>query len=163
MDKKATYFYVQEVYKRTLSLLSSKFKSNEIEIIENIQDVKLFGFENEFIQVLMNLFTNAKDALEEVETKRLIFIDVYENNEYQIIKIKDNAGGIPKKILKKVFEPYFTTKSEDEGTGIGLYMAEEIIQKHMQGELLVKNQTFEYENKVYKGAEFTIRFKSKSS
>jgi signal transduction histidine kinase len=92
----------------------------------------------------------------ERETPRLIFINVYEENSKAIIKIKDNAGGIDKEIIDKVCEPYFTTKHQAKGTGIGLYMTEEIIVKHMNSSFTINNCEFEYENKSYKGVEIMI-------
>jgi signal transduction histidine kinase len=76
--------------------------------------------------------------------------------ESSIIKIRDNAGGIENNILEKIFEPYFTTKHSSHGTGIGLYMSKEIVQKSMYGSLSVENISFEYDNTMYKGAEFVI-------
>ena len=87
--------------------------------------------------------------------KKFIFIDSYKEDSNYIIKIKDNAGGISLDIIEKIFEPYFTTKEDYEGTGIGLYMCKQII-NGMNGEIKVKNSEYEYENQKYKGAEFTI-------
>ena len=77
-------------------------------------------------------------------------------NKKVIIEIKDNAGGIDEEIMDKVFEPYFTTKHQSQGTGIGLFMCNEIIVKHLNGKIFVTNESFEYENKQYKGSQFTI-------
>ncbi|MBP6713398.1 MAG: histidine kinase, partial [Aliarcobacter sp.] len=89
--------------------------------------------------------------------EKYIFIDVYKDSENEIyIVIKDNAGGINKEFIDKVFEPYFTTKHKSQGTGIGLYMTEEIISKHLNGRIFVKNKEFTYKDKDYVGAQFTI-------
>ena len=105
----------------------------------------------------MNILTNAKDVLlsKGNDFRKLIFIEIYKENDKSIFSIKDNAGGIPIENIEKIFEPYFTTKG-DEGTGIGLHMSKEIIQNHMNGELKVENSTFDYQGKEYKGAKFTI-------
>ena len=159
-DKKKSLFKLKNLYEKTYKLISSQFKNNSIKIIKNIEeDAEVFGFENELLQVLINLIKNAKDELSNLNNneEKLLFIDILKQNENVIIKIKDNAGGIDSKIIQKVFEPYFTTKDENEGTGVGLYMSKQIIEA-MQGKLSVSNQEFIYKNKNYKGAEFKIVF-----
>ncbi len=156
--KEKTTFNVKDIYKKTLALLESKFKNREIEVVENIKDIEIYGLDGELIQSIMNILNNARDILEtkEKHKRRLIFIDIYLHNKNVIIKIKDNGGGIPNDIINKIFEPYFTTKHKSQGTGIGLYMSEEMIVKHMKGNLTVENEEFEYEGESYKGACFTI-------
>ena len=96
---------------------------------------------------------NSKDALCLLEDQeRLIFIDVLKENGKALIQIKDNAGGIPENVLNQIFEPYFTTKHKSQGTGIGLYMCQEILYKHMNGEINISNIEFKYNHKTYKGA-----------
>ena len=150
-------FLLEDSYKKVLNLMSSNFKAMQIEVIENIENVEIETFENELIQVIMNILTNAKDVLlsKGNDFRKLIFIEIYKENDKSIFSIKDNAGGIPIENIEKIFEPYFTTKG-DEGTGIGLHMSKEIIQNHMNGELKVENSTFDYQGKEYKGAKFTI-------
>ena len=87
---------------------------------------------------------------------KYIFIDIYKEENKVIILIKDNAGGIKENILTRIFEPYFTTKHKSQGTGIGLYMSQEIIINHMNGAISCYNSNFEYNNKTYKGAAFKI-------
>ena len=149
-------FLLEDCYKKVLNLMNSNFEATNIEVIENIENIEVETFENELIQVIMNILTNAKDVLISKDNeKKLIFIEIYKKNDKSIFSIKDNAGGIPKEIIGKIFEPYFTTKG-DEGTGIGLHMSKEIIEKHMHGELRVENSTFDYKGKEYKGANFLI-------
>ncbi|MDZ7817588.1 MAG: cache domain-containing protein [Aliarcobacter sp.] len=155
-DKTETSFELEETFEKVFKLLKGQFKNNEIVFIKDIQKINAFGLENELIQALINILNNSKDALVEKELPRLIFINVYEENSKAIIKIKDNAGGIDERILDKVCEPYFTTKHQSKGTGIGLYMTEEIIVKHMNANFTINNCEFEYEKKSYKGAEITI-------
>ena len=81
---------------------------------------------------------------------------MYKENETLIIKIKDNAGGIKEEIIDRIFEPYFTTKHQSQGTGIGLYMSEEIIVKHIKGTIKVSNEKFTYLNRDFVGASFEI-------
>lgn len=155
-DKNVTTFNINNAFEKVFKLTNAQFKNREIIFIKNIENFNLYGFENEFIQVLINLLNNAKDALENKENPKLIFISTYKNEDIATIKITDNAGGIDEKIIDKVCEPYFTTKHQSKGTGIGLYMTEEIIIKHMHGNLLIKNIDIIYEDISYKGAEITI-------
>ena len=104
-------------------------------------DLLIFGFENEFKQVLLNLINNAKNKIvkknEESEFKGNISINISNNEDFNIIKITDDAGAISEDIINLIFDPYFTTK--DKGTGIGLYMAKVIIEDKMSGKIYVKN------------------------
>jgi len=161
-DKKESFFNIKEVFEKVLKLTSSQFKNHEITIIKEINDFQIYGFENEFVQVLINILNNSKDALLDKESPRIIMISTSEKDGIYIIKIKDNGGGIENKILDKVCEPYFTTKHQSTGTGIGLYMAEEIIEKHMNGILEINNCKFSYENEEYVGAEVTILLNKES-
>ncbi|RXI36959.1 hypothetical protein CRU99_13020 [Malaciobacter mytili] len=150
-------FFIKKTIEKVLNLTSAKFKNKEINFIKDIEDLPIFGFENELLQVLINILNNAEDALILNDIKnKLIFINVYKKNNDCIIEIKDNANGIPQHIIEKVFEPYFTTKHKSQGTGIGLYMSQEIISKHMYGKIEVKNTNFFFENKQYYGALFKI-------
>jgi len=156
-DKEQKQFKILDTYKKTLKLSNSKFKSLSIELVEDIDDTEIISLENELIQVIMNILNNARDILQTKENqKRLIFIKVYKENNYAVISLKDNAGGIPEGIIEKIFLPYFTTKEESNGTGIGLHMSEEMVTKHMNGKLTVTNDTFKYNDILYKGANFKI-------
>ncbi len=144
-------FYLENCCNRTIDLLEANFLEKNIKVICTIDDVKINGYETELIQVLINLLNNSKDALESKEDEKLIFIDILRKNNKAIIKIKDNAGGIDEDILDKVFEPYFTTKHQAQGTGIGLYMCQEIVTKHMNGHIDITNTQFKYNEKIHKG------------
>jgi signal transduction histidine kinase len=156
-DKNISNFNINEPIEKVLYLISSKLKNRDIQVIKNTQDIQVTGLINEFIQVIINIINNSMDAFEEVNLeKKFIFIDLYKNNNSLILKIKDNAGGIKEDIINRIFEPYFTTKHKSQGTGIGLYMSMEIIQKHMDGKISVSNEEFIYEDIKYKGAQFKI-------
>jgi len=131
-----------------------------IKTIQEIdQKINSFGDPNQLIQAMINILNNAKDALSVASNLRekLVFIlTVKEDDEKIIITIKDNAGGIPRNIINKVFEPYFTTKTKEDGTGLGLYITHTIITKKLKGTIKVENEIFTHEGKEYKGACFTI-------
>jgi signal transduction histidine kinase/ABC-type nitrate/sulfonate/bicarbonate transport system substrate-binding protein len=153
-QKEKEDFYLENCSNKTIDLLEANFLERNIKVFCKIDDVKVNGYETELIQVLINLLNNSKDALESsesLENDKLIFIDILRKNDKAIIKIKDNAGGIDDEILDKVFEPYFTTKHQAQGTGIGLYMCQEIINKHMNGHIDITNTQFKYNQKTHKG------------
>jgi PAS domain S-box-containing protein len=150
-------FKLNLALEKALNILQSKFKNREIHIIKNIEDLECNGFENELIQVFLNLLNNSKDAFESTHIEeKYIFIDGYEEKGKIIIFFKDTAGGIPQNIIDKIFDPYFTTKHQSQGTGIGLYMSRQIISNHLEGELSVSNVMFEYNGKNHLGACFKI-------
>ena len=142
---------------KTLELMGNIFTHNRINLVQNIQPLEVLSLENELIQVLMNILTNANDALRHtVNPDKYIFIDTFQNENQLIIQIKDNAGGINDDIIDKVFEPYFTTKHQFNGTGIGLYMSKLLIEKHLKGELKVRNTEYTFKDKIHKGALFEV-------
>jgi len=156
-NSKESKFFILDSIKKVLNLVSSQFVSKEIEIIKKIQNVAIVSLENELIQVLLNILNNSKDALVKLkDEEKLLFINTYVKDKKLIVEIKDNARGIKEELLEKIFEPYFTTKHKSQGTGIGLYMSQDIIRNHLDGEILVENEIYEYKGMKYKGAKFTI-------
>ncbi len=145
IDKAKQHFSVKEALMQTLSLHSAQFKNYHIGVEIEGEDVEIEGFKGEFQQVLLNILSNAKDAIvgKSIDEGH-IAITLYPTH----MVIEDNAGGIEETILERIFEPYFTTKGQGDGTGIGLYMSKMIIEKNMGGSLSVQNGT--------KGARFTI-------
>ncbi|MEA2099921.1 MAG: HAMP domain-containing sensor histidine kinase, partial [Campylobacterota bacterium] len=113
-NKEKEIFTLKESVDKTMSLLSASFKTHNIEVIENIEDVKIFSLENELTQAILNIIKNAKDILMTLDkgSRKLIFINIYREDSNVIIEIRDNGGGVPKNIIAKVFEPYFTTKHQ---------------------------------------------------
>lgn len=144
-------FNINEVFEKVLKLTNAQLKNNDINIITNIKNFSVRGIENEFLQVLINVINNSKDALENIKDDKYIFIDSYIEKNLGIIEIKDNALGIKPEIIDKVCEPYFTTKHQAKGTGIGLYMSNEIITNHMNGKFNIYNTKYTYEWKEFKG------------
>lgn len=135
---------------KVLLMMHASFDDNSIEVILNLEpDLKIYGFSNEFSQVLLNILNNAKEALvEHQKDKRFIHIQGFKHRDEICISITDNAGGIEEDIIEKVFDPYFTTKDEGKGTGIGLYMSKVIIETNMNGRLSARNEA--------EGATFSI-------
>jgi PAS domain S-box-containing protein len=140
------------------SIKLANIKNTDIEIVTLYEDYEILGYKNELIQVLLNFLSNAKDALNTARnTNKLIKIEIKKVDKNIIFSILDNAGGINESDIEKVFEPYFTTKHKSQGTGIGLYMSEQIITKHFDGEISVQNINFFHKEKEYFGANFKIK------
>jgi len=147
VDKIKKVFSVKEAIDATISIQSAQLKNSNINLEIIGEDFKLYTLESEFHQVILNLITNAKDELiaKNIEYGKIV-ITIAKNK----ISISDNAGGVPKEIVDRIFEPYFTTKEQGKGTGMGLYMSKMIVEQNIGGILSVKNSK--------DGAEFTINF-----
>ena len=159
-DKEKIDFNITEIINKTLSIANVTYKDNYIELMvdfANKETLISHGMPSELSQVLLNILNNAKDAIitKEIE-QRYVHIRYEQKNQFNTIYIQDNAGGIPEDILPKIFDPYFTTKHQSQGTGIGLYMSKDIIEKHMDGKLSVKNINTNIDRKNYQGACFKI-------
>ena len=134
-DKEKQKFYVRDVVEDALKLLEGRIKNVEI-IKEYNTKICINGYKTEFSQVILNILNNAIDALNEKKVSdKKIWIRIKEN----LIEIEDNAGGVADEIKNKIFEPYFTTKFQSQGTGIGLYMSKIIITKHFDSKLEIEN------------------------
>lgn len=140
-EEKAHSFIVNEIIFRALSFVGQSLKRKEIMIeLDEEPDVTADGFPNEYMQVFLNIILNARDALVgRGVNQRLISIRIFRDNDRAIVTVRDNGGGIAEDILPKIFDPYFTTKQQDSGAGIGLYMAKMIIEKKMHGCLTARN------------------------
>jgi len=149
-DKEKQIFYIKELVEEVSLFLENTLLAFNIRLEIDVEpSTEMSGYKNEFTQVLINLVNNAKDALvANKESDRWIGIRCRVANENMIMEIQDNAGGVPSHIIEKVFDPYFTTKEEGKGTGIGLYMSKTIIEENMGGKLKVHNSQ--------EGAVFTI-------
>ncbi|QSZ42037.1 HAMP domain-containing protein [Sulfurimonas aquatica] len=152
-NKDSVTFTISSSLKSTLEMLRSSFDNSIISVHQDIDEsVNIMGVPSEFSQVILNILNNAKDALVENRLDdRQLYIRVFDDENSAYLEIEDNAGGIPSELLEKIFDPYFTTKDEGKGTGIGLYMSKTIIENNMHGTLKVKN------NK--NGAIFSIQIK----
>ena len=155
-SKTKNFVNLNNLLEKTLKLILTRLKNKEINIIKNSIDIEFETYEKEIIEVFMNIINNSIDAFENKDYDKFIFFETQKFENKIVIKIKDNAGGIPENIIDRIFEPYFTTKEEKQGTGIGLYMSNEIIVKHLNGKILVTNESFEYKNQKCKGSLFII-------
>ncbi len=157
-DRVKELFNLHDVINSFLKLLDGTIKNNNITIILNLQeDIKINGYENELIQCFINIFNNAKDAMIENNIdNKYIFISSSFDNENVTILLKDNAKGIPKDIIPKIFDPYFTTKHQSLGTGLGLHMTYNMIVDGMDGGIKANNVNYEYDAQKYSGAQFEI-------
>jgi len=142
-NREQQLFNPSDVIEEVLKILKAQLSNNKITLtIDRDDTIEFYGVENEFKQVLFVLINNSKDAIKSQQEQGLltegkIHISIYAKNNS--ISLCDNGGGIPKDIINSIFDPYFTTKFASSGTGIGLYIAKNIITSRMQGELHVKN------------------------
>jgi len=154
-------FNIFDNLKYSLKLLDGVIKKNEIKVIlsTTLDEIEIFGYPNELVQVVINLVSNSKDALKEnIIENRYIFIDIKKEKNFIVLNIKDNAKGIKENIIKKVFEKNFTSKKGKEASGIGLHMSQRLITESMNGTIKVSNVNYEYEGNAFIGALFKIRF-----
>jgi len=148
-EKIRRVFDVSEVVDNSIGIVKQSFLNSGIMLQSSIAtSYKIEGYPNELLQVLVNLYNNAKDAIEGRDQKGEVCIEAYNEKGRVVIGIGDNGGGIPESLLEKIFDPYFTTKNKTQGTGIGLYMSKKIIEDSMEGHLEVCNKKG--------GAYFTI-------
>ena len=144
-------FDVAEAIRSTLAIMQTQWDKNSIDISLEGRSFTVEGYANEFQQAVLNILSNAKDAIvarqkEDAHFTRQIVIRLEPNR----ITLHNNGGKADPAVLERMFEPYFTTKFEDKGTGIGLYMTRTIIEGNMHGQIVAANQD--------DGVTFTITF-----
>jgi C4-dicarboxylate-specific signal transduction histidine kinase len=149
-DKEKTLFQLKETIDKALSFIEPAFKQQKIAVDFNAdRELWAQGYPKEFVQVLLIILTNAREAFKERKTANpRLAIKVFSEDKNAVVTITDNAGGIPGNFIGNIFDLYFTTRESSGGTGIGLYMAKSIIEKHMEGHLGVGN--------VEDGAQFRL-------
>jgi len=145
VDKVKKSFWIKEAIKHTVSLQQAQLDEYGIALSIEGDDFQITTIESEFQQTLLNIISNAKDAIVAQEKREgKIHIQLSPKQ----IEVSDNGGGIPQEILSRIFEPYYTTKEQGKGTGIGLYMSKMIVEKNLKGKLSVQN--------IEDGAKFSI-------
>ena len=153
-QKEKKSFEIKEAVNEALMILRKVIENESINLQIDVPiNYKVLGVANELSQVIINLIQNAKDAfiLNDIKNKKITIVLREEqilNKKYSLLEISDNAGGISKENIDKIFEPYFTTKHKSQGTGLGLFMSKMIIEKSLDGTIKHKNIT--------EGSTFTI-------
>jgi PAS domain S-box-containing protein len=152
-SKEKKFFNVKESITQSSKIIKSSLEKNSIKLEIQSEDLKINSYENEFEQVIVNILNNAIDAKllkdKVSKFKAVIEIKIYKKDETIYISIFNNCGNIDEQIIERIFEPYFTTKFENQGTGIGLYMTKVIIEKNMNGKIEAMNKN--------DGVEFLIK------
>jgi signal transduction histidine kinase len=151
--------YLYDIINRCLDIQKDTFSKNNIEIKINIdKKIQISSIPHDLIQAIINILNNSKDILITLKNnqEKMIFIDSKIKDEKIILIIKDNAGGVDKTIIGKIFEPYFTTKHQTQGAGLGLHITYQIIQQNLNGSIDLENETFTFNNKEYTGAKVII-------
>jgi len=156
-EEQKRYVKIQDIVGQTLNIAEASLKNKNILINTDIKcNSDLFTYPNELKQVILNIIRNAEDIIIERKiSPGKIDIRVYFDKDKCVIEIEDNAGGIKEDIIDKIFDPYFTTKDEKNGTGLGLYMSKQIVRDRLKGELIAYNgrngAVFKIELKVLNG------------
>ncbi len=155
-DRVQTKVNINNIVGEIETLLGPLLANKNIEFIREIDpEVTVLVYSNELKQVLINIVNNGREAIEHSkEQEKKIIVSCINDNDHCTISIEDTGGGVPLHIIDKIFDPYFTTKFKSQGTGIGLYMAKMIVEKHFLGKLSVYNTA--------KGACFELRLNHQS-
>ena len=135
--KKKEHFKLKEALQEILRMIESQLKNHNISVQVDIpKDLEVESYKKDLEHVLLNLLSNARDALDEcANEEKKITIRAYKERQKVKIEVKDNGCGIPKNIQERIFEPYFTTKEQGKGTGLGLYMSRKIVKEKLDGDL----------------------------
>ncbi len=140
--KELEQFKLLEVIKQSKKLANSSivstFELNYDSALTLLNPI-IYGYKSELIQVFLILFKNSIDACSERNIQARIIIRATLENQYIVLEVEDNGGGVKKNILENIYNPYFTTKHKAQGTGLGLYILKMIIETSMQGEVHIKN------------------------
>lgn len=147
---------LKQIIQEYHSMIDATFKSEGILLVFNLEDISIKAAKKDIVQILFTLFVNAKDILLLRNTlNKCIKIDLFKEGDNTILSIHDSGGGIEEQYIDKIFDPYFTTKHQSQGTGLGLYLVYELVHDFLHGEITVKNEYFSLNNKQLYGAKFT--------
>ncbi len=143
-------FSLKTTIHETLQLAKYILDKEKIKVYVKVsEDIYVYSFYNELSHIFLNIISNAEDALSHIKGEKFIEIIAKELEGKIYIYFIDNGGGIKKDIMPHIFEPYFTTKYKSNGTGLGLYMSQQIIQKHIHGKIKCKNISYKRGDKKY--------------
>ena len=145
--------FIEDFVNPILDNFKSYIEEKDIIVIKNIQARYFYGYVDQLKQIISILIGNIE---EHTKNNKYIFISVKEVDDHIQFIIKDNGGGVSDELLENIFEPYFTTKHQSFGKGIGLYIIYQIITEEFMGNIKVRNAQFLQDNKAHKGLEFTI-------
>ena len=154
--RKRVCFDPVEPCREAIGIIKGTLQSNDIVLHKSCpkETPELYGHPRAFSHVILILLSNANDVLKKRNSEQAeIWIEMRSDSENLTVTVEDNGGGIDKEIMQKIFDPYFTTKTKEEGTGLGLYMASTIIQRVFHGSISVSNTD--------KGAKFLIEIPCK--
>ncbi|WP_320036356.1 PAS domain S-box protein [Halarcobacter sp.] len=153
-----TKFSNKELFFKVENFILNSFKSSNIDLkIKSDMEFNIKGPFHELIKVIITMLNNAKDAFSNKNIdNKIVFLESHIEEKFYTIYIKDNAGGVDENNIDRIFEPYFTTKHQSLGTGIGLFMAKDVIENRFQGKLEVFNEEITYKTDLRKGAVFKI-------
>ncbi|MEA3354001.1 MAG: HAMP domain-containing sensor histidine kinase, partial [Campylobacterota bacterium] len=140
-NKEKRQIQIDTLFEDALRITQESMENKSIKIIKEYKSKdSIETYPNELRQVILNLIKNAEDALVEKDVEnRWVKLVTYKQDNKTIMEIRDNAGGIDESIIDKIFEPYYSTKTNKDGTGLGLYMSKTIIEDHCNGSLTVAN------------------------
>ncbi|WP_421716762.1 PAS domain-containing sensor histidine kinase [Arcobacter arenosus] len=149
-NKPKEKFFLTNAINDSLLITKKLVQKENLNIQTDFEDIEVFGVLNELSQVIINLIQNSSEAFKvnEIKDKKITIIIKREEN-YAVLQFEDNAGGASENLLDKIFEPYFTTKHQSNGTGLGLFMSKMIIEKSLDGTIRVEN--------IDNGLKFTIK------
>ena len=143
-EKIKTHFFIKDVIDAAYKIVIDEYNKCHINFVisrEGECRCEFIGYERELLQVMLNILNNARDILIEKQIENpTVTVGLFKNEKNVCVTIHDNAGGIDEEIIEKIFDPYFTTKHESIGTGIGLYMSKKIITEHFNGKLYIENE-----------------------
>lgn len=141
-DLKSQLVDINKLIDESCMIIDSSLRGNGIKVEKNyLDEISTFTKKNDIMQIILNLLKNSIDAYIENNIQDRVINITTNKTKYKVtIQIKDNAGGIPADILEKIFDPYFSTKDQKNGTGLGLYMSKMIVESHLEGQLLVQTK-----------------------